>query len=306
MRCPKCQYISFDSADRCRNCGYDLSFSTDEALIDVAIGRDEPPPGRMDDLSLSALDTPLSSDRTGAAAFGQDPDLVSSGRLQTPSPGDLPLFTDRLALANPDDQAPLVSPPAVPRQPLSVRRAQARPRPRNPLPQELSLDLGDREDAGSTQRGHGAGAFDGAEAEGTAGLIRRGCAGLTDSIILVTINAAVVYLTLRACELTPEQWRLLPLVPLAAFMLMLCGGYFILFTAACGQTIGKMATGIRVVSLSADDSGGLRVSFRAALIRTIACLGSVVALGSGFLPVIVSPDRRAFHDRVAGTRVVLA
>jgi len=29
-----------------------------------------------------------------------------------------------------------------------------------------------------------------------------------------------------------------------------------------------------------------------------------VALGIGFLPVLFSSDRRAFHDRVADTRVV--
>ena len=27
MKCPKCQYISFDSGDRCRNCGYDFSLA---------------------------------------------------------------------------------------------------------------------------------------------------------------------------------------------------------------------------------------------------------------------------------------
>ena len=29
MRCPKCQYISFESGDRCRNCGYEFSLSVD-------------------------------------------------------------------------------------------------------------------------------------------------------------------------------------------------------------------------------------------------------------------------------------
>jgi hypothetical protein len=38
----------------------------------------------------------------------------------------------------------------------------------------------------------------------------------------------------------------------------------------------------------------------------VACLGSLLAVGAGFLPVFFSPDRRAFHDRVAQTRVVAA
>jgi uncharacterized RDD family membrane protein YckC len=78
----------------------------------------------------------------------------------------------------------------------------------------------------------------------------------------------------------------------------------VLFTAAGGQTIGKMATGIRVVNAGADMPA--RVSFATTMIRTVSCLGSVLALGSGFLPILFSARRRAFHDRVAETHVVLA
>ena len=45
MRCPKCQYITFDSDDRCRNCGYEFSLSVDtveEEPVEVTIARDEP------------------------------------------------------------------------------------------------------------------------------------------------------------------------------------------------------------------------------------------------------------------------
>ena len=40
MRCPKCHYISFDSGERCRNCGYDFSLSVDtrEDALDVEFG----------------------------------------------------------------------------------------------------------------------------------------------------------------------------------------------------------------------------------------------------------------------------
>ena len=41
---------------------------------------------------------------------------------------------------------------------------------------------------------------------------------------------------------------MLPAVPMLAFLMLLCGGYFVLFTAAGGQTIGKMAAHIRVVN----------------------------------------------------------
>jgi uncharacterized RDD family membrane protein YckC len=300
MRCPKCQYISFDSGERCRNCGYEFSFSTDEPPVDVTIGRDEPRSGRLDEVSFTALDAPLGKrsetdrDRTGDIALSDSPGKFTAG--------DLPLFSDRIA----DDQAPLVTAPAVPRPPLSVRRAHpgVRSRSRHQTPEELSLDLGTGGAARTSIHEQDEG--DDVAPRGTAGIVRRFAAGLIDVMILGAIEVTVVYLTLRACDLTPEQWRVLPWIPLAAFMLLLCGGYFVLFTAAGGQTIGKMCTRIRVVAVPPDGDGGRPVSFSAAATRTIALFGSVAALGAGFLPVVLSSDRRAFHDRVAQTRVVSA
>ena len=62
MRCPKCQYITFDSDDRCRNCGYEFSLSVEsveDEPVEVRIARDEPASARRGSESFSALDTPL-------------------------------------------------------------------------------------------------------------------------------------------------------------------------------------------------------------------------------------------------------
>jgi uncharacterized RDD family membrane protein YckC len=178
-----------------------------------------------------------------------------------------------------------------------------RSRARGPALDELPL--------GPPHDGEGsrAGAGDAPEGDSTDGIhdasvARRTIAGIIDVAILGTIAAVIVLLTLRIAELTVAEWHLLPVAPMLAFLLLLCGGYFILFTAAGGQTIGKMIMGIRVVNAAGDAPP--RVSFRTAFIRTLTCLGSVVALGGGFLPVLFSAERRAFHDRVAGTRVVAA
>ena len=66
-----------------------------------------------------------------------------------------------------------------------------------------------------------------------------------------------------------------------------------------GQTVGKMATGIRVV---ADDDR--EVAAAQAVQRTLAAVASVATVGIGFAPVLLGGERRALHDRVAGTRVV--
>lgn len=300
MRCPKCQYIGFDSSDRCRNCGYEFSLYVEDAPIDVTIGRDEPGPGRLSDLTLEALDPTLTAGDPPSESWNEtDPDRAG-GRRGSLAEADLPLFTDSVA----DDQAPLITPPAVPRPPLSVRRAHpALPRERPGLRSEPRLDLApDPEASGrhlSQERQED-------PRRTAAPLPRRVGAGLIDVAVLGTLAAAVVYLTLRLTELTVADWHVLPMVPMGAFLLLLCGGYLVLFTAAGGQTIGKMVTRIRVVAAPADTSGVFPVSFGTALVRAVACFCSVAPLGAGFVPALLSDDRRAFHDRIADTRVVSA
>jgi uncharacterized RDD family membrane protein YckC len=297
MRCPKCQYITFDSDDRCRNCGYEFSLSVDtveEEPVEVTIARDEPESMRRGRDSFSALDAPLKQPSSA-------PERPGAPNVRRPlTAADLPLFIEQRVA---DDQAPLVTPPAVPRAPLSVRKAASvRARPRGPALDELPL--GPADDLAAHRAGEDAAGIDGVEGIEGAGIARRIAAGIIDVTILGSIGAVVVLLTLRIAELTLAEWQILPVAPMLAFLLLLCGGYFILFTAAGGQTIGKMTAGIRVVN-AADDAPA-RVSFGTAFIRTVSCLGSVLALGGGFLPVLFSADRRAFHDRVADTRVVAA
>ena len=75
-------------------------------------------------------------------------------------------------------------------------------------------------------------------------------------------TSAVVYLTLALAGLNREAIQVLPIVPLAAFFAILNGGYLVAFIAASGQTIGKMAMGIRVMG---DD--GRRVDVGGAVLR---------------------------------------
>ena len=56
MKCPKCQYFSYDSGDRCRNCGYDFSLALDLPPADLPIQDGTEPLGPFSDFSLS--DTP--------------------------------------------------------------------------------------------------------------------------------------------------------------------------------------------------------------------------------------------------------
>lgn len=298
MKCPKCQYIAFDDGSRCRNCGYEFELAADEPPFDVAIARDDPAPGPAPELDLRVGDHLAGHpDRPG---HGARPSRggAAHGVRRPLTAEDLPLFIDGVA----DDQAPLVTPPATPRPPLSVRRAAPVIRRGRPAGEddELPLEFVSERAAIDPRAAAGRSAAD----DDTAGVARRAAAGLIDVTILGAVAAAVFLITLRLTGLSTAEWQSLPLVPFAAFLLLLSGGYFVLFTAAAGQTIGKMLAGIRVVC--ADDRGRGRVSFGTAVMRAVACLGSVLAVGAGFVPVLASADRRAFHDRVADTRVVSA
>lgn len=308
MRCPKCQYISFGSANRCRNCGYDFSLADDVAAFeDLPIQTGDEPIGPLSDLPLGSTATPEQVGRPAAASApsplrealppGDASDAVPSAAA------DLPLFSISAL-----DDRPLVSAPAVPRPPLAVRRDPpviTRLR-QPPLEDETGLapalpgatrsspPVFADEDAGGATGADGRG--------GLAPVAARLAAGALDAAIMAGIDAGVVALTLRFTGVTFADLAQAASIPLAAFLLLLNGGYLVMFTAAGGQTIGKMTAGVRVV----PDDGGARVPFATSIVRAAAYLVSLLPAGLGLLPILFSPDGRAIHDRLSSTRVVKA
>ena len=103
----------------------------------------------------------------------------------------------------------------------------------------------------------------------SAGPARRLIAAAIDYLILLSIDAIVVYFTFQIAGLPFSSWQAMPILPLALFLLMVKGAYFCVFTALGGQTVGKMATGIRVVAENDRDVEPAR-----ALQRTLAALAS--------------------------------
>jgi uncharacterized RDD family membrane protein YckC len=82
------------------------------------------------------------------------------------------------------------------------------------------------------------------------------------------------------------------------FSSLIGAAYTIGFHWMWGQTLGKMALQIRVVSM---DGGPL--SFGQAVGRYFASFLSAIILGIGFIMAGVRSDKRALHDLLAGTRV---
>jgi uncharacterized RDD family membrane protein YckC len=321
MKCPKCSYLGFETGDRCRNCGYDFSL----LAADTAAAPDLPLRRVSDPMPAAAVDW----DRfdNGMAALASLPAAahplaaLPADTIAVPAPSAasraadeprsqprqaasvLPLFQPEL-----DDDEPLIRLPVAPRPPLSVRRTPDRPRFR-PASQPVM-----RTDAATAvaeriepvlefapepapeprvQRTTASAPPETACAPG-----KRIAAALIDHAILTGTDAAVVYFTMKMAGLAFADWRALPPVPLIAFLGLIKIGYFWAFTLVGGQTIGKMAAGIRVV---ADD--GRPLAPAAAFHRVLVGILSLATFGVAFLPAVLG-DRRALHDRVAGTRVV--
>jgi uncharacterized RDD family membrane protein YckC len=75
--------------------------------------------------------------------------------------------------------------------------------------------------------------------------------------------------------------------------------YFTVFHAWTGQTIGKMIMGIKVVTV-----GNRLMPLSVAFLRWSGYILSSLPLATGFLWSAVDKDHCAWHDKLAGTRVV--
>jgi uncharacterized RDD family membrane protein YckC len=85
--------------------------------------------------------------------------------------------------------------------------------------------------------------------------------------------------------------------------------YEIVLVALRGQTVGKIAMGIRVVRIDSGRPPGWSYSGIRALLPTVA--GAVPVLGlflwlGVYLTAVVTPRRQGIHDLAAGTVVVSA
>ncbi|MBA3888284.1 MAG: RDD family protein [Acidobacteria bacterium] len=330
MKCPKCQYISFDSGERCRNCGYEFSLTVEIEDLDLPMHTGDEvlgpladfPLGERSDASARAASAPDSAPLRGAelshareaAAMAEASSAARASVTTRRHAGSLalPLFHD----GDVPDDAPLVSPSAVPRVPLSVRRstpALSRARSRDTEEPTLHLDVPKAErprvrvrDQAAEHGGTIHGPDNAAAPDAPAGGLPRIGAAVIDVVIMGSITASVLYFTLQVTRLGFEQVHLLPPVPMAGFLLLLNAGYAVLFTAAGGQTIGKMTLRIRVVPTDPGGPTGRRVPLGHAVVRAAGYLVSLLPAGLGYLPAFIGQDRRAIHDRLADTRVIQA
>jgi len=239
-------------------------------------------------------DPPAPSFMTLADDAPEDPASVADASSAEPDPNALPF-----------DDAPLM-PPRAPRIPLAVRRATPeipRNRPRTTRPVRMEAPLAFEPSAGPLKSAEAS-----VQATETVAslmqapaLAARVGAGLIDVALLATVDAGVLFLTLRISGLQASLADLLviPLVPFGGFLFLLAFGYVAAFTVAGGQTIGKMLLNLRVIG---DD--GRPIDAAGGVLRAVGCMLVPATFGLSYVPALFSADHRALHDRLAGTRVV--
>jgi len=147
-----------------------------------------------------------------------------------------------------------------------------------------------------------------------AGFPRRLAAALVDLSLTLAVSVAVTISAALALgvhlptakEFGPDfvMAGLLDRNPMAAGALGLLFGlsalYQIYLGGVLGQTLGKRLLGLRVISSRGEPPGPL-----VACLRFLAMTISLGLAGLGFLWCIFDRERRALHDHLSGTYVIL-
>lgn len=146
-----------------------------------------------------------------------------------------------------------------------------------------------------------------------AGFWRRSLGALLDTLVLALAAAPLNWAlwALVADRPAPEiRLGLAPLLqvltlepreilqPVAPFLIM-AGLYLVLFWGLSGHTPGQRLLGMQII-----DRRGQRVGPLAALIRLGGLVAGMVVGALGAIWIAFDPEKRGFHDHVAGTYVV--
>ncbi len=122
--------------------------------------------------------------------------------------------------------------------------------------------------------------------------------GCIIGIPMYTVIGIVVFSAYSNGNVRPESFIAIQLLSLSFIFIMAV--YEGLMLGARGQTVGKIAMGIKVVRTDGGDLTKGQAWGRAAMRQVlVSCLCII-----NYLPAFFTPDKTALHDLVAGTRVV--
>ena len=96
----------------------------------------------------------------------------------------------------------------------------------------------------------------------------------------------------------PRSTALAVALTLTLSLLAFVVAYSVWMHGKWGQTLGKMALGMKVVRVDGSPLG-----YGGAFLRWIGSLLSAIILGIGYIMAGLRTDKRALHDFIAGSRV---
>lgn len=131
------------------------------------------------------------------------------------------------------------------------------------------------------------------------GLWRRLAAIFYDSWLVLGlwfVGAAADYLLQSVLGTGDAPYRL----PLQLYLLACPFVFFGYFWTHGGQTLGMRAWRLKLLG-----TAGRTVGWRQSLIRVAGAYLSALALGLGYLWILVDPAGMSWHDRLSGTRLVI-
>ena len=131
-----------------------------------------------------------------------------------------------------------------------------------------------------------------------AGFWMRFWAYLLDWLIITSINGILIYPIFRALDIPINDSSYLSAAVIATALTFYL--YFVLMTKYLGQTLGKMAFGLRVVQTDGGKLTWGTILFREWIGRFIS--GTVMMLP--YLVVAFHPKKKGIHDLFADTTVV--
>ena len=134
------------------------------------------------------------------------------------------------------------------------------------------------------------------------GLVTRALAGVVDLALisaLLSIGSGLLASIIPAISGGDDGLSVWGVLTFGVIGFLIGSSIFVAFWALVGQT-----PGMRFLSIHLDAGGSQEIGLRRALKRILAVPLSLLPFGLGFFAILLSPERRGWHDRIAGTTVL--
>ncbi|AOM82237.1 RDD family protein [Salisediminibacterium beveridgei] len=134
-----------------------------------------------------------------------------------------------------------------------------------------------------------------------AGFWMRFWAYLVDLVVASSLSGLILGVMYLAADL--DQLTIGIYTAAGALSALISFSYFVILTKLWGQTLGKMALGIRVIPFENQELSWTDVIFREVIGRFIH--RSLVITNLLYLIVAFAPTKRGVHDRIGNSLVIL-